>query len=37
MYSLRFYLSIDPGVAPAVAGVDFIPAKTAQLDPAHQK
>lgn len=31
------YLSVYPGVSAAMAGVYFIPAKTAQLDPVTNK
>lgn len=31
------YLSVYPGVSAAMAGVYFIPAETAQLDPENDK
>ena len=31
------YLSIYPGVSAAMAGIYFIPAETAQLDPENKK
>lgn len=31
------YLSVYPGVSAAMAGVNFIPAETAQLDPENDK
>lgn len=34
---VHFYLSVDPGVPPAMAGVDFIPTETTQLDPKQHK
>ena len=35
--SKKRYLSVYPGVSAAMAGVYFIPAKTAQLDPEKDK
>lgn len=37
--AVRFenYLSVYPGVSAAMAGVYFIPAETAQLDPENEK
>lgn len=35
--TLKEYLSVDPGVSPAMTGVDLVTTKTAQLDPVNEK